>query len=151
MEKRIDVLKTQRVFDPSIFENPGMVELIEYIKCQEWLHLFNLPILAVHKKEERDFYYTSKFFEDGLHVSAMVQGIDIYLDKTVLGEILDVPMEGIRSVKEKVPSLEFVQEVSKISKKSKVGVLKKYLKGEFQLLFQFLNKVLLPQSDIGTH
>lgn len=37
-EERIEILKTQKVmkkrlFDPNIIDKPGMVELVEYIKC----------------------------------------------------------------------------------------------------------------------
>lgn len=45
---------------------------------------------VVHEKEVRDLYYTLIFSKDGLHISFMVQGVEIHLDKTMLGKILDV-------------------------------------------------------------
>lgn len=48
-----------------------MVEFLEYVKYQECLHLFDLPIPIIHEKEVRDFYYASKFSEDSQGVSTM--------------------------------------------------------------------------------
>lgn len=56
-------------------------------------------------------------------------------------------MEGIKSVTNMVPSLQFVKEVSRIGESSKAGVLKKFLKWEFQFLFELVNKVLLTCSE----
>lgn len=83
-------------------------------------------------------------------MSYLVQGVDIYLGEFVLGEILDVPVDVIRSVINKVPSLKFVQEASNVVRKSKFGVRKKFLKGEFQMLYELINKVLLPHSEKRT-
>lgn len=127
----------------------GMVDLVEYIKCQKWLHLFTIPILDVCEEEVRDFYYILKFSDDGQKLSSMVQGVEIHLDENILGEILDVPEEGIRPIKGKDPSLEFILKVSKLTGKLNVGILNKYLKVEFQLMFGFANKVLLPRSKKG--
>lgn len=44
-------------------------------------------------------------------------------------------MEGIRYVTNKFSSFEFVKEVVRVGESSKAGVLKKFLKKEFQLLF----------------
>lgn len=53
--ERIEALKTQkvlkgRIFDPSIFGKLRMVELVEYVKCKEWSHMFKLLIRTIHEK-----------------------------------------------------------------------------------------------------
>lgn len=77
----------------------------------------------------------------------MVHGVKIFLDEVSLGEILDIPIEGIRSVRNQQPSLEFVRSVLKVCGNSKDGVRKKFLKKKFQSLFEFINKVLFPCSE----
>lgn len=50
----------------------------------------------------------------------------------------------------KEPSFEFVKKVCKLTGKSKAGVLKKYLKKELQILFEFVYKVLIPKFEKRT-
>lgn len=56
-------------------------------------------------------------------------------------------MEEIKSITNRVPSLQFVQEFCKVSGSCKARVFKKFLKGEFQVLLKLVNKVLLPHSE----
>lgn len=44
----------------------GMSELVEFVKYQEWLHLFNIIVLEVRKKDVREFYYEIIYIEDNL-------------------------------------------------------------------------------------
>ncbi|KAH0737953.1 hypothetical protein KY290_036658 [Solanum tuberosum] len=46
--------------------------------------------------------------------------------------------------------MEFVKECSKIPKTRRAGIQKKLMKGEYQLLFEFINKVLLPRIEKRT-
>lgn len=55
-----------RVFDPRIFEQPRMVELVEYVKHLGWLDLFEKQVPSVFEKGVREFIYTIKFTKDGL-------------------------------------------------------------------------------------
>lgn len=52
----------------------------------------------------------------------IVQGVEIFLNEVTLGEILDIPINRIRSVWNQQPSLEFVYSTSKIGRNFKVGV-----------------------------
>ncbi|KAK4733854.1 hypothetical protein R3W88_008115 [Solanum pinnatisectum] len=88
------------------------------------------PIL--HKEQVREFYYNVEFTEDG-SLNTLVGDKSFHLNEEVLGEILEVPREGTRSVVEKLGSIQ-----------------KKLMKGEYQLLFEFVNKVLLPRSEKRT-
>lgn len=47
-------------------------------------------------------------------------------------------------------SKSFVQECGKLPKLNCVGIPKKLLNGEYQLLFEFMNKVLLPRYEKRT-
>lgn len=88
----------EREFDPNIFESPRICELVEFVKCHKCLHLFNLSVLVAYQNKVRDFYYAIKLSEDCLIRTSMVQGVDICLNESVLGEILDVLVERIRYV-----------------------------------------------------
>lgn len=67
------------------------------------------------------------FSKDGLSLTAMVHALDIFLDELSLKEILDTPLNGIKSVKTQQPSLEFIQSTSKVGANSKAGVKKKFI------------------------
>jgi len=67
-----------------------------------------------------------------------------------LGEILGVPIEGIMLVAGQLCSKSFVQECGKLPKLNCVGIPKKLMNGEYQLIFEFVNKVLLPRSEKKT-
>lgn len=73
------------------------------------MHLFKEPVPSVFEKEAREFFYAIKFVEDGLSLSALVQGIKIKLDEEILGMSLDIPIIGVRFVKNQQPSVEFMQ------------------------------------------
>lgn len=54
-QRRFGSLKTQmvlsrRFFDPKIYEKSWLIELIEYVRNQGWLHLFeeSTPIVFEH-------------------------------------------------------------------------------------------------------
>lgn len=69
------IFKTQkvlfgRIFDPKIFEKPSMVELVEYVQHQGWLHLLEEPAPMVFEREVRAFYYTIDFVDDGSSLTA---------------------------------------------------------------------------------
>lgn len=68
------------------------------------------------------------------------------LNKEILGNFFDIPIVGIKSVKNQQPFVEFMQTSFKMEGTSTVGVTKFFLKGELQLFFEYVNKVLLPRS-----
>lgn len=118
-----------------------MVELVEYVRHQEWLHLFE-PVPSVFENKVREVYYTIKFTEDSLSLFALVQCKKVKLDKETLGKILDVFVIGMRSVEKKKPSVEFIKDSSKVGRTFIAGVRKKFLKEEFRLVYEFVNKVV---------
>lgn len=91
----------------------------------------------------RDFY-NFKFSDDRLYVSAKVQGAEIHLNEDLLDLIIDVLLKEIWSM------LSLYKKQPKSLKKIKRRILKKYLKGKFQLLFEIVNKVLLKRSKKKT-
>lgn len=60
-----------------------------------------------------------------------------------MGRILDVPNIGVRTFIEKQPITEFIIEGSRVGGTLIAAVKKKFLKSEFQLVFEFINKVQL--------
>lgn len=64
--------------------------------------------------------------------------------------MLGVIVDGIISIEDKQPSLPFIQSFSKVGGNSKARVRKKFLKEEFQVLFEFINRVLLSYSEKRT-
>ena len=67
-----------------------------------------------------------------------------------MGKILRVPREGTRSVIGKTCSAEFVALVSKLLTTKCAGIFKKMMKSEYQLVFDFVNKTLLPRIEKRT-
>lgn len=86
------------MFHSTIFEQPRMVELAEYIKHQGWVHLLEKPVPSIFESEVRQFYYTVMFSDDGLSLSSLVQSKKVKLYEKVFEKILDVPTMGVRSV-----------------------------------------------------
>ncbi|KAF3626036.1 hypothetical protein FXO38_29470 [Capsicum annuum] len=66
-------------------------------------------------------------------------GVEARVD-WVVDSFTNLASDGIRSVQNKLSSLSFVKSTSKVSGDSKAGAKKKVLRGEFQLLFDFVNK-----------
>ena len=87
--------------------------------------------------------------EDG-SLLTRVNDIAIFLDEEVLSKILRVPTEGTRSVLGKTCSSEFASMISKTPTTKVVGIYKKIMKSEYQLVFKFINKVLLPRTEKRT-
>lgn len=86
-----------------------------------------------------------KFSSDELSLSTLVQGKKLKFDEEVLGKILDVPKAGVRFVMKQHPTVKFMVDDLKVVGTSVAGVIKKFIK--FQLVFEFVNKVVLPRSE----
>ncbi|KAH0714930.1 hypothetical protein KY284_007835 [Solanum tuberosum] len=74
----------------------------------------------------------------------------MHLNEELLGKILEVPREGTRSVVGKFCTKQFAKECSKLPDMHCAVIQKKLMKGEYQLLFEFINKVLLPRTEKHT-
>ncbi|KAH0635615.1 hypothetical protein KY289_035530 [Solanum tuberosum] len=116
-----------------------MDSLADLVEIQSWTHLFMTKSLVLHEKQVQEFYYNVKFAEDG-SLNTWVRNESLHLDEELLRKILEVPREGIRSVVGKSCSKQFVKECSKLSDMHRAGFQKNLLKGEYQLLFEFVNK-----------
>lgn len=76
-----------------------------------------------------------------------VHGVEITLSEEVLGIILDIPCKVIRSVKGCKTSIDYVQRATKFGDLKCTWVPKRFIKGEHQLYFEFINMVLLPRTE----
>lgn len=146
--ERIKFLKTQkvlneRVFGPKIISKPGMCDFADDVELQSWTHLFVNHVLVLHEAQMRELYYNVAFVEDG-SLNTQVGNRRLHLDEEMLGEILKVPREGIRSIAGQSCSKGFVHECRKLPKLSSACISKKFLKWEYQFYFEFINKVLFP-------
>ncbi|KAG5585058.1 hypothetical protein H5410_045492 [Solanum commersonii] len=74
-------------------------------------------------------------------VRTIVKRVKIALDEETLGIILGAPVKGIRSIEGCKPSSEFTKHATKRGDIKLAGLSKKFLKGEYQLLFEFINKI----------
>ncbi|KAH0665293.1 hypothetical protein KY290_027559 [Solanum tuberosum] len=151
MEERIEEKEKQkvlngRVFDPEILTEFGMSTLFYYVSLQSWGHLFEDPAPYLHELEVREFYYKMELLSDG-GIKTTVRGVDISLNKEILGIILSVHVEGIRSIEGCKPSSEFYQQATKHGGNKCAGMPKKFLRGEYQLMFKFINKVFAPRTE----
>ncbi|XP_070010612.1 uncharacterized protein [Nicotiana sylvestris] len=86
------------------------------------------------------------FTVEGDHICVLVNGVDIVLDASALGKVLQIPCEGMSSVKG-VCGANFRRAIMKEQVvQHGEQVHKKVLLPEYQLLFELVNKVLLPRS-----
>uniref|UniRef100_A0A1U7XKX1 Uncharacterized protein LOC104235144 n=1 Tax=Nicotiana sylvestris TaxID=4096 RepID=A0A1U7XKX1_NICSY len=100
----------------------------------------------VYEEEVQSFYAYFFKVEDG-HICALVKGVDMVMDSALLGSILGVPSEGISSV-HGACTQNFKNAILK-DKAVQQGeqVRKKFILPVHQLLFEIVNKVLLPQAE----
>ncbi|KAG5575738.1 hypothetical protein H5410_055872, partial [Solanum commersonii] len=116
----------RRVFDPDILIAFGMSNLFDVV---------------FYKPEVREFYYNIELLEN-VGIRTTVNNIKIFLDEESLGIIL-----GVLDCK---LSNEFPKQATKRRDIKRAGLSNKFLKGEYQLLFVFINKVLVPRTEKRT-
>lgn len=138
-----------RVFDPTIIKKLGMNLLADLVEIQSWTHLIMTKSPIMHEDQVREFYYNLEFNDDG-SIHTLVADKRIHLNNELLGEILEVPREGIKSVACKLCTKHFSNECSKLPDMHHACIKKKLIKGEYQLLFEFVNNVVLPRSEKRT-
>ncbi|KAK4357805.1 hypothetical protein RND71_023415 [Anisodus tanguticus] len=127
-----------------------MKELLKIVEFHIWNHLFSPPAPNVFEEEVSNFCGNlSATVDDTLVLN--VNGTDFVLDEEKLSEILGVPTDGLKIVKGSGASTEFL---NAIVKQERIGIgatiFKKLLKPEYQLIFEFFNKVLLPRAERRT-
>ncbi|XP_019238038.1 PREDICTED: uncharacterized protein LOC109218156 [Nicotiana attenuata] len=135
-----------RTFASKILESAGMRQLVDICDAQQWTNLFTSEAPIIYEDEVRSFY-TSLFTVDGDQICVLVNGVDIVMDSTLLGSILGVPTEGVSSA-QVACTLNFRNAIVK-DKAIQHGeqVHKKAVLVVYQLLFEMVNKVLLPRAE----
>lgn len=135
--------------EPTAKDSLGMRVLVDAVKVHSWGHLFEWTIPILHKWEVREFYLNLKIHKDGGFVTS-VREISFRVDEEILSDILKVNRKGIRTVVDKSPTKNFLEEARKMKNLNLSAVSKKFLKGQYQLYFEFVNKVLLPRIEKRT-
>ena len=107
----------------------------------------NLPFFMKRKCE--NFTITFNFRKMDI-INTWINDIVVHLDETLLGTILRVPQDGTRFVVGTRGSVEFVTLCSKHLTTKCAGLFKKGMKSEYQLVFEFVNKTLLPRTEKRT-
>ncbi|KAH0738544.1 hypothetical protein KY290_037249 [Solanum tuberosum] len=153
-KERIEKMEQQkvlngRVFDPDINTRFGMGNLVDAVIIQGWNHLFAPPVPYLHEPEVREFFYKMELLEGG-GITTTVRNVEIHLDEETLGIILGVPVVGVRTIEGCKPSTDFSKLATKRGDVKRAGLPKKFLKGEYQLMFEFINKVMVPRTEKRT-
>lgn len=76
-----------------------------------------------------------------------IRGVKIYLDKKVLGEILKVPTERISSLGNEVYLKKSLTIAGKLGEDKSTRILNKQITSDYQLVFEFKNKLMLPEAE----
>ncbi|KAH0633579.1 hypothetical protein KY284_036365 [Solanum tuberosum] len=108
-------------------------------------HLFKPPAPYLHEPELHKFFYMMEVLNNG-GIRTTVNDVKNFLDEETLGIILSVPMKGIRFIEGCKPSSEFTKHTTKKGDIKRAGLPKKFLKGEYQLFFEIINKALVPRT-----
>nr|XP_016440141.1 PREDICTED: uncharacterized protein LOC107765956 [Nicotiana tabacum] len=135
-----------RTFAPNILDMTGMCQLVDICEFQQWTHLFTNESLKMYEAEVCSFYADIFTVEDD-NICMKVNGVDFVTDEPVLGTILGVPTDGISSI-EGTCSSNFRNTILKDDAvQQEEWVHKKALLPVYQLLFEMVNKVLLPCAE----
>lgn len=127
---------------------------MEKLEVQGWTHLFICPLPIIYGEIMLHFYKNFKVLEDGT-MSTKIRGVDMVPDTKLLREILNVPVEGFDTyMKREWPELGEKKDVmhltNKYTQEREKLIARKIGKGEMEsvhkLLFEFVNKCLLPRS-----
>ncbi|KAH0686189.1 hypothetical protein KY289_016952 [Solanum tuberosum] len=138
-----------RVFDPDIHTLFGMANLVDVVTIQGWNHLFEPPVPYLHEPEMHEFFCKMKLLEGG-GIITIVRNVEIHLDEETLGIILGVPVVGVRTIEGCKPSGDFSKLATKRGDVKRAGLPKKFFKREYQLMFEFINKVMVPRTEKRT-
>ncbi|XP_019226717.1 PREDICTED: uncharacterized protein LOC109208132 [Nicotiana attenuata] len=129
-------LRSQKVlwgctFASDVLEEARIRQLVEIYEFQQWKHLF----IGDAARVEDD------------HICALVNGVDMVMDSSLLGSILSVPAEGVSSV-QGACTQNFRNAILKdTSVQQGERVQNKALLPIYQLLFEMVNKVLLRRAE----
>ncbi|KAH0779224.1 hypothetical protein KY290_005651 [Solanum tuberosum] len=153
-EERVEKMEQQRVlngrvFDLDILTRFGMANLVDAVTIQGWNHLFKPPVPYLHEPEVCEFFYKMELLEGG-GITTIVRNVQIQLDEETLEIILGVPVVGVRTIEGCKLTGDFSKLATKRGDVKRARLLKKFLKGEYQLMFEFINKVVVPGTEKRT-
>ncbi|KAG5604806.1 hypothetical protein H5410_026298, partial [Solanum commersonii] len=114
-----------------------------------WNHLFEPPVPYLHEPKVHEFFYKMELLEGG-RIATTVRNVETCLDEEILGIILGVHVEEIRTIEGCKPSSDFTKLATKRGDVKNAGLPKKFLKGEYQLMFEFINKLMVPRTEKRT-
>lgn len=96
------------------------------------------------------FYHNLTIYDDGMYLNSQDNGVDIGLDEDTLCKILGAPTVVNRSIRSDEGSAKFFKIYGALDDMKTKDINKKALKREYQLLFELMNKALLPRSEKRT-
>ncbi|KAK4372225.1 hypothetical protein RND71_007609 [Anisodus tanguticus] len=124
----------------------GINELLEIVEFQKWPYLFVPPAPSVYEAEVVEFY-TNLCYTDDCTLALSVNETDFELDELKLGEILEVPTDGMKTVSDEASDAFKNVIVKREGSSTRARLLKKKLKPEYHLLFALVNEVVLPRAE----
>nr|XP_016440658.1 PREDICTED: uncharacterized protein LOC107766394 [Nicotiana tabacum] len=133
---------------------PGVMRLVDALAAQGWKDMV-LQMDGRLARNELIEFMANVAFKDGV-VSSLVKGVQLQLDAEKLGEILDIPSEGFDDYTrqrwlclDSLPtSLEITKRFSDSKEMTEVrAVQKSEMRPEHKVVFEFLNKCLLPRQE----
>lgn len=94
---------------------------------------FELPVPTLYEKKVRAFYPNLNFSADASYLTNQVNGVSSSIDEEV-SEILGVPTKGTKSLRNENDSKKVLKICGKLDAMNIKNMIKKALKGEYQLL-----------------
>lgn len=126
-----------------------MSDPVDAVEMKARSHLFEWLVPALYEKEVREFYYNLRLNDDG-SLNLVVKAQSIHLDENILGTILNVSTKWNQLCHEDITLLRLYHKNCKGWQTQQIGVSERFMKGTFQLYFEFINKVLLPRFEKRT-
>ncbi|XP_059315619.1 uncharacterized protein LOC132066303 [Lycium ferocissimum] len=151
-EERQNNLKGQkvllgRVIDLKIVGRKTLEELMEVLKSKKWEYLIEGPAMA-YEKEIADFFVNLRYTDD-YSLVFNVGTMEFNFDEEQLGKIFGVPTDEANRLEEgDKATADFKLHIVKRGEQVITETIcKKQMKSQYQLLFEFVNKVMLPRIE----
>ncbi|XP_070004877.1 intracellular protein transport protein USO1-like [Nicotiana sylvestris] len=131
---------------------PGMMRLMNALAAQGWKDMVLQMDGRLARNEIIEFMANAEVQEG--KVSSLVKGVQMSFDEEKLGEILDIPSEGFDDYTRKMwPCLDSLPTALEITKRfcdaenvnEARAVQKSEMRPQHKVLFEFVNKCLLPK------
>lgn len=100
----------------------------------------------MHEHEVLQLFFTFDIIGD-MEISNTLRNVEICLTNDTLATILGVPRAGIQNIKGCKETGEFTKLVIKRVAFKRARLHMKFLKGEYQLIFEFMNKVMVCRTN----